>query len=447
MANHPYLFKRNHTWFIRVAVPRKLQASLGKKHIVETTGNRNIDEAKMFRDFRVPEIKKAFAGGTLQPSNQPVSQAAELIDKLQSIRENVREGNLDDETANEIVWDIVEKYENDSSSDLSPDAIATINAALKGVQNPDKATAKEVLDEHLKHIESCLVKSSVRQRATRVERLLEFLGDGVFIADISKSDIVRYMQRVLREKYDNQTTIRNHLGDISAFFSWCLDLDYTDVNPVVGVKRQLKTTKRATRDSESRRAWTEDELCTVMEKLKGHPQADSWLPMVLILLYTGARRTEIAELLKEDVTEDRFKIHEGKTKAAARDIPIHPVIASLVKQLMDTAGDYLIPDLKRGGVDNKRGHHFSNLFSKFLRRQVGIADKGVVLHSLRNTFITAALEAGVEAEKTERIVGHKAHDMQSRYSRVLKFEVLQEAMGKISHGPRVAGLANQISST
>ena len=50
-----------------------------------------------------------------------------------------------------------------------------------------------------------------------------------------------------------------------------------------------------------------------------------------------------------------FHVHEGKTKAAARAIPVHPLIKPLLEPMSGTFGKgYLIDGIKSGGYDNKR---------------------------------------------------------------------------------------------
>lgn len=78
--------------------------------------------------------------------------------------------------------------------------------------------------------------------------------------------------------------------------------------------------------------------------------------MIVIAAYTGMRREEDAGLRAEDALSDALIVREGKTEAAARRVPLHPVLAPFVTRLKEHAkGDHLIPGLLSGGEHERRG--------------------------------------------------------------------------------------------
>ena len=69
-----------------------------------------------------------------------------------------------------------------------------------------------------------------------------------------------------------------------------------------------------------------------------------------VSLHSGMRLDEICNIKKAHISENCFKVLEGKTKAAKRKIPIHPVIEPLVERFLDSSkNDYLIKGIKSGG--------------------------------------------------------------------------------------------------
>ena len=164
-------------------------------------------------------------------------------------------------------------------------------------------------------------------------------------------------------------------------------------------------------------------------------ETDNRWAMAAIALYTGMRANEIAGTQLADVHADYIHIPEGKTDAAVRDVPIHPVIKPLVERLTEESTDgYLINGLKGGGEDGKRGHYVLKRIGATIRA-LKITDKAVVFHSLRNNFAQAMENAGVSENLAQQIIGHKKQSLTfGLYSHGVDLGVLQEAVGKVTYG-------------
>lgn len=70
-----------------------------------------------------------------------------------------------------------------------------------------------------------------------------------------------------------------------------------------------------------------------MQLLWEHSDNDT-IGLILVLVYTGCRPSELFGLNMADVHDDYFVIRSGKTKNAARDIPLHKDIIPLFKRCM-----------------------------------------------------------------------------------------------------------------
>ncbi len=183
-----------------------------------------------------------------------------------------------------------------------------------------------------------------------------------------------------------------------------------------------------------RRPWTNEEFARLLE---GLAKDDKLYPLSAIAAYSGMRIEEIAQLRTSDVTTDHtFVIREGKTAAAVRRVPIHPAIAALVAQLRKQSKDgYLIPGGKAGGYDAKRSHYLSRAFG-FAKKRLGITDKALVFHTLRNSFMQRCENAEVPERTVKLIVGHSRQDSMTYglYSPGPSFDKLHDAVGKVSFG-------------
>jgi integrase len=169
-------------------------------------------------------------------------------------------------------------------------------------------------------------------------------------------------------------------------------------------------------------------------RLKG--EAAYWVP--LLLLFTGARPGEIAQLLVSDVvsegnhwfiditTEGEAHPEKGpktlKTKrGGARRVAVHPELMRLgfikyVQHLQASGERALFPGLKQKGKKDLIAG-FSEGWSKYLKDQ-GAFPKGDGrrgLREFRQNWATAAIKSGLHREVREYLMGHSpsgktAHD-------------------------------------
>jgi integrase len=200
----------------------------------------------------------------------------------------------------------------------------------------------------------------------------------------------------------SRTSVVKRLSDLRSFFRWLLDHEDADTraaNPFDGVQ----PAKSIRGKQAARRPWSTEELSTF---LHGVSSDDPLWSLGAIGAYSGARLEEIAGLRVDAVEGESFVVEEGKRQASVRRIPIHPVVAPLFARLVETSPDgYLIPYLLTSGYDGKRGGLASKRLGNTLRR-MGITDRRVVFHSLRNTVETQMIARGVPLERAQMIVGH-----------------------------------------
>jgi integrase len=143
-------------------------------------------------------------------------------------------------------------------------------------------------------------------------------------------------------------TVNRYLSGLGAFCDWLVANDYLAQNPTTGTLKRLDKTKRKTLPftSEQLNALFRSPLFTGCQSddrmhLPGnHLIRDHryWLP--LIMLYSGARPGEIAQLLTADVrqihgtwcihiTEEGDEAKSVKTKGSQRVVPVHPELERL----------------------------------------------------------------------------------------------------------------------
>ena len=154
-------------------------------------------------------------------------------------------------------------------------------------------------------------------------------------------------------------------------------------------------------------------------------------------MYSGMRLEEICNIQDKHVFHGCFHIHEGKTKAADRVIPVHPLIKPLLEPMSGTFGEgHLINGIKSGGYDNKRSWNFQKKLGR-LRKKIGIPIE-INFHTLRNTFATKMENLGIPTNHINKLMGHKHNNMSlDTYSTGMEIEPLVESINKLKYGEEV----------
>lgn len=439
--NTSHLLRRGESYYARLRVPKELVGILGKPELVKALGTRDLSEAKRrlrhtLADF---ETQLDIARRVIQGE----SPSDPLLADARSLRALLTLGKIDPETASDTMDVAVDIMLKDAPIDpasgnpeIDPATMERIRSAYSLVSNHDATLYSDALDTYLTEKEETIRASTVQSKRNRLEAFQKWLGGDVVLATVTRKRAGQYVTQALMPQTTSVKTKRDTLSDLSAFFRWCSGRGlYDGENPFTGLASTIRGNTRGTKEAteSKRREWSTEELKTLVTKTD--PKSDLWW-MPVIALYSGARENEIAEVRLEDVHDDHFDIQESKTKAGVRPVPIHPVIKPLVKWLKENATDeYLIPGLQRGGKDEKRHHYYAKRFSYHLRKNLKVTAPGVVFHSLRNTFITAALDAHVPEAIISRLVGHTGHSLAARvYAGKLDLGMLAGEVAKVAHG-------------
>lgn len=239
-------------------------------------------------------------------------------------------------------------------------------------------------------------------------------------------------------------TVNRYLSSLSAFLSWASQNVYIATNPCLGMSlRKEKRSKTLTFSTDQMNTLFKSPLFAGAQsatewRLISRPgnvqirDARFWVP--LVMLYSGARPGEIAQLAISDVrqehghwimhiTDEGEATAEGKsvkTGGSKRVVPIHPELVRLgflkhhAARVTAKDGSQLFPDATR----NKRGQmmaDFSREFGKYITR-IGLkSGRGLSLYSFRHGAIDAFRRAGYLDEQFKFLIGHGKGTMTGRY--------------------------------
>lgn len=229
-----------------------------------------------------------------------------------------------------------------------------------------------------------ITKQNIRQTITVIENL-------------PRRNIKPYCEMTLAECIDfdvpeedlmSSANVKKHLKIYSSFFKVFLkdEKDILEKAPTEGIKYEVTENKGG--------SYSKPEMQRLVEHLKSC--ADWRRDYFLTLIYTGARRGEIASIRKEHLRKDEetgrwyIFVDGGKTEQAIRQIPLNAVLEKLLlarikllKSSDPVFGD--LPTYEQIGLEWNSIMADCNIqkFNEFGQKRV--------IHALRHTFISEAM--------------------------------------------------------
>lgn len=182
---------------------------------------------------------------------------------------------------------------------------------------------------------------------------------------------------------------------LNKIFEWCVRREYVSKN-----QAEHLTVPKVEQKSE-RRAFTKEHIALLWEVVDGNP----YIPLVLMLVYSGVRINELLQLKKEDVNLDEqwFRVRASKTHAGIRIVPIADKVLSFWKQFMEQSRcKYAVctPEGAQLTYDNFRKNYWHPLMDKL--------NMDYIPHETRHTCNSLLIMANTNPTIRKKIMGHKS---------------------------------------
>lgn len=156
--------------------------------------------------------------------------------------------------------------------------------------------------------------------------------------------------------------------------------------------------------------------------------ANIYFGVILILIYSGVRISELLDLKKENVNinERWFDVTASKTQAGIRKVPINQKILPIVKYWYDKNDcEYLIstPEEQHFSYRN----YYDSYWKPFMQ-QLNFEHRP---HDCRHTCVSLLSESGVDERMIKKIVGHKGQGVTQQVYTHFDIAALVDAIDKI----------------
>lgn len=227
------------------------------------------------------------------------------------------------------------------------------------------------------------------------------------LLDIVSDDLEAFIEHE-QDRGLKVTTARTRLKQLRAFMRYLIDQDIISEH-VLKRKIKLKVPDylpRAIAPGDVRK------ILSVIEKTRDRA-------LILVLLRTGMRIGELLDLkmIDLDVRERKIHIYEGEKNCLGRVVYLSDDALMAIKLWLSKrkpGKDHLFYGL---GTKQLCYTMARNIFTQCLR-ETGLQGKGYTLHSLRHTFASELLNAGMRLECLQLLLGHRDIEMTRRYARL-----------------------------
>ncbi len=287
---------------------------------------------------------------------------------------------------------------------IAKPCIDRINEKISGLDVP----GREYFESYMLHKWRMNRKpSTLKISFMGVSSFLIFYGiQGKRLEDVVIDDIEAFLEHE-QDRGLKITTVRLRLINVIAFLRFLVDRDIMD-GRILKRKIKLKVPDflpRAIAPGDVRK------LLRVVKEIRDRA-------LILILLRTGMRIGEVLRLDMRDldVREKKIHIYEGEKNCRGRVVYLSDDALMAIKLWLKKRKDekqYLFYGQK-GMLCYTAAR---NIFMRCLR-EAGLGNKGYTIHSLRHTFASELLNAGMRLEYLQLLMGHHDIEVTRRYARL-----------------------------
>ena len=255
---------------------------------------------------------------------------------------------------------------------------------------------------------------------TRITKTIEKIENSSLgklnVKDISNYDIQKFLND---DKNYSNSYIEKLYEQLNQAFNFAIKNKYILQNPMDDVIKP-KSTKE---DKEVRALTIEEQQSLSNYLLNCTINEETYKNVFLIQMYLGLRIGETLALNINDIDIEKQIINVNKTLTLGKnnEVIMGDTTKTYASKRTIPIPDFLIPSIKeqleiaKENKDNMlflyNDHYISHSVAnsrlkRILKSTLGMEDKDISTHSLRHTFATRCIEAGMSAVVLQRLIGH-----------------------------------------
>jgi integrase len=364
---------------------------------------RLTDEAASYREWAAAERP---AGPELEPQVDPVWARGQAGAALAMAEEN----RLALASGLALVTKVEDLKSTPALADMAAETVAG-----------DPLTLAELCEKYL------AARNPRNQGPYRnVVMAFERLNGRLLLKDITKKHVRTYRDSLPSAGYI-ETTAKGCFKKLKTMFRFAVEDDYLQTNPADTLPWAWPFAESiAEAEDRARRTFSYEEAGRYLGAAESLPATNRTRWVALLMMYTGARGEEIAQLSPSDVTNIGgiwcLTLHDRewrtlKNSGSHRTVPIHKKVLDqgFLEFVGTRRGRQLLFADRPATKKTNSYKRVSGDLSKLLRKSAHVTDSRVVPYSSRHT-VTSCLRL-IEAPKfvEDRILGHKSAENKISY--------------------------------
>lgn len=244
-----------------------------------------------------------------------------------------------------------------------------------------------------------------------IDQLLSFLSERnkTLPNEVRNVDIENFRDFLLAQKYTPKSVSRK-LNAIKTYFRWMKEQNLVD-------RDHSKDVSHPKIDATDPEFLTEQEYRTLRDHIRGDVRIAA---MVELILQTGMRISEVANLKIENIKKDRLVIESYATQPT-REVPINEAASAAIQMYLATRPNH--PEAKYLFI-SKNGKPLAvrNIRAAIDRYLQRAEMPHFSVNDLRTTFIVENLKRGVDLVLISQVAGHKRLSTTERYIDLAKIK-------------------------
>ena len=247
-----------------------------------------------------------------------------------------------------------------------------------------------------------LAESTLQQYYRQINNMLETIGKPIH--EIHTDDIRYYLSFYREQRKISKVTVNNMRRYLSTFFSWCMDEDIIQKNPMRRIK-QIKQEKIV------KEPFSEVQ----MELIRNTVSSARDRALVEIFYSTGCRVSEVVHIDLNDIDFAHNKVVVNGKGNKQREVYItEKAMFWLTKYLRERTDNNIALFIGKGGKRLQKSG-VENVF-RHIGRKAKI--EKVHPHRFRRTIATNLLNKGMPVQDVQQMLGHSSLDTTMLYCKV-----------------------------
>lgn len=220
------------------------------------------------------------------------------------------------------------------------------------------------------------------------------------IGDITKRDVIDLLDGIADS--GRMVTANRVRAYLNKFLNWAVERDVIAMNPATGVKAVAKEVSRD-------RILSDDEIRLLW--LAGDKIGFPWGPFAKVLLLTGQRLNEVAQMPRAEIRGELWSLPPNRTKnGRAHDVPLSGAVLDVLAALPRTSASYVF---STNGNSPLQGFYKGNNHLRAKMAEIATEEAGEPVeiehwtwHDLRRTCATGLARLGIAVRVTEACLNH-----------------------------------------